>query len=50
MPAFHSFNKVAIDWIVSLPCLAHGYDAVYTIVDQFSKLVRFIPCRIDINA
>ena len=41
---------VTMDWIVSLPFTAYGYNAVYTIVDQFSKLVRFIPFKTDTNA
>ena len=38
-----------MDWIVSLPYIAHGYNTVYTIVDQFNKLVRFILYKININ-
>ena len=39
-----------MDWIVSLPYTLHGYNTVYTIIDWFSKLIRFIPCKTDINA
>ena len=39
-----------IDWIVSLPYTVCRYNAVYTIVDWFCKLVIFILCRTDINA
>ena len=39
-----------MDWIVSLPYTVHGYNAIYTIVDQSSKLNRFIPCKNNVNA
>ena len=31
-----------MDFITHLP-LSHGYDGIFSIVDRFSKFVRFIP-------
>ena len=39
-----------MDFIMSLPLSSRGYDAVFTIVDRFSRLVRFIPCNSNITA
>ena len=27
-----------------LPCTERNFDAIFTIVDRFSRMVRFIPC------
>ncbi len=35
---------------MSLPVSERGYDAIFTVVDRFSRLVRFIPCHSDITA
>ena len=50
MTAFCSFNRVTMDWIELLPCTVCGYNTVYTTVDRFSKLVRYITCKTDVNA
>ena len=39
-----------MDLIVSLPTTTTGYDAVFTVVDRFSKLVKFTPCMTSISA
>ena len=39
-----------MDLITSLPTTATGYDAVFTIVDRFSKLVTFIPTTTTVTA
>ena len=33
-----------MDLVTSLPQTAAGYNAVFTVVDRFSKLVKFTPC------
>lgn len=33
-----------------LPVSNRGYDSIFTIVDRFSRLVRFIPCHTAISA
>ncbi len=35
---------------MSLPVSERGYDAIFTVVDRFSRLVRFVPCSSDITA
>ena len=39
-----------MDLIESLPCTEHEYNALYTIIDQFSELTRFICHKTDMNA
>ena len=39
-----------MDLVTSLPQTAAGYDAVFTVVDRFSKLVKFTPCTSTIGA
>jgi hypothetical protein len=39
-----------MDFIMSLPRSERGFDAVFTIIDRFSRLARFIPCHSDITA
>ena len=39
-----------MDLVTSLPQTAAGYDAVFTVVDRFSKLVKFTPCTSAIGA
>ena len=39
-----------MDLLVSLPITTPGYDAVFTVVDRFSKLVKFLPCMASTSA
>ena len=39
-----------MDFIVNLPMTPLGFDGIFTIVDRFSRLVRFIPIHSDISA
>ena len=39
-----------MDYITHLPPTGTGHDAIFTVVDRFSKLVRFIPCKTTIDA
>ena len=39
-----------MDLVTSLPQNAAGYDAIFTMVDRFSKLVKSIPCTSIIGA
>jgi hypothetical protein len=41
---------IGLDWIVNLPMTPLGFDGIFTIVDRFSILVRFIPIHSDISA
>ena len=39
-----------MDLVTLLPQTATGYDAIFTVVDRFSKLVKFTPCTSTIGA
>ena len=39
-----------MDLITSLPFSSSGFDAVFTVVDRFSKLVTFIPTNTSVDA
>ena len=34
-----------MDFITHLPISNRGFDSIFTIVDRFSRLVKFIPCH-----
>jgi hypothetical protein len=38
------FQHVTMDFIMPLPRTSRGFDGIFTIVDRFSRLVRFVPC------
>ena len=44
------FEHISMDFIMSLPTSTRQYDAVFTIVDRFSRMVRFIPCTSTLTA
>ncbi len=37
------FDHISMDFVVNLPTTVRGYDGIMTIVDRFSRLVKFIP-------
>ena len=41
----HPYKVVTMDFITQLPTSARGFDAIFTIVDRFSKHCTFIPCH-----
>lgn len=34
-----------MDLITGLPVTKHGFNAVFSLVDRFSKWVTFVPCK-----
>jgi hypothetical protein len=39
-----------MDFIMPLPVSTRGYDAIFSIIDRFSRTCRFIPCHSTISA
>ena len=44
------FSHVTMDFIVALPRSTRGYDAIFSIIDRFSRVCRFIPCHTSLSA
>ena len=44
------FSHITMDFVTNLPVSDRGYDCIFTVVDRFSRLVRFIPCHTAIDA
>jgi hypothetical protein len=44
------FEHVTMDFVINLPVSSRGFDCIFTVVDRFSHLVRFIPCHTAIDA
>ena len=45
-PAEHPFEQVKMNLVVSLPTITAGYDAVFIVVDKFSKLGNKRSCTL----
>ena len=44
------FEVVSMDFVVQLPLTERGHDAVFTIVDRFSKFTLLIPTTSNMDA
>jgi len=46
----HKWESISMDFVVALPVTKNGYDAIMTVVDRLTKMVHFVPTRVNATA